>query len=81
MSNKLTVHTKEFRFDVQDMNDTIYIHRTYVPAPDSRIQDLQPTELVFSGSPEEARYIANALLQVIGAPIPLFTLIEKDEIK
>jgi hypothetical protein len=80
--NKITINTKENKFDVQEMNGTVYIHRTFIPDPKifPGLNNLQPTELVFSGSPEEAHYIANALLQVTGVGTPL-TPIEKVETK
>jgi hypothetical protein len=80
-NNKVTVHTKEYKFDIQEMNGTVYVHRTFVADPNGLYGNiLQPTELVFSGSPEEALYIADAIRHVTGVTTPL-TPEEKVETK
>ena len=72
MSKKLTVHCRDSKFDVEDVGGTIYIHRTPTPDPTLRhVQQVQPTEMIFSGSEEEANYIANAILTVTGHSKPL----------
>lgn len=72
MSKKLTVHCRNQKFDVEDVGGNIYIHATPVPDPTLRhIQQIQPTEMIFSGSAEEANYIAQAILTVTGHSKPL----------
>lgn len=72
MGKKITVHCKEFKYEAEEFNDIVYIHRTYVPAPDSRVvQVLQPREMIFQGSAEEANYLAGAIYTVTGRSEPL----------
>jgi hypothetical protein len=69
MSKKISVQTKDYRYDVEDVGGTIYVHKTYTPPPDALkrgVQTYQPTETIFTGSDEEVNYIASAIRTVTG---------------
>lgn len=72
MSKKLTVQCRGLKYDVEEVGGTVYIHRTPTPDPGARgVQSFQPSELIFNGSPEEANYIAQAILTTTGHSKPL----------
>jgi len=68
----MTVQCRGQKYDVEDVGGTVYIHRTPTPDPGARgVQSFQQSELIFSGSSEEASYIAGAIRTVIGEATPL----------
>lgn len=72
MSKKSTVYCRGQKYDVEEVGGTLYIHRTPTPDPGARgVQSFQPSELIFSGSDEEANCIAQAILTVTGHSKPL----------